>query len=71
MRGVVMHAPGDVRVETRPEPTMTQAIGSTRPAGHVGFVGVLHDVALPGDKLFYSHVHIHGGPAPYAGSCPT
>jgi threonine dehydrogenase-like Zn-dependent dehydrogenase len=43
---------------------MTQAIRSTRPGGHVGFVGVLHDVALPGDELFYSHVHIHGGPAP-------
>jgi threonine dehydrogenase-like Zn-dependent dehydrogenase len=43
---------------------MMQAIRSTRPGGHVGFVGVLHDVALPGDDLFYSHVHIHGGPAP-------
>ena len=43
---------------------MMQAIRSTRPGGHVGFVGVLHDVVLPGDDLFYSHVHIHGGPAP-------
>jgi threonine dehydrogenase-like Zn-dependent dehydrogenase len=43
---------------------MMQAIRSTRPGGHVGFVGVLHEVALPGDDLFYSHVHIHGGPAP-------
>jgi threonine dehydrogenase-like Zn-dependent dehydrogenase len=43
---------------------MLQAIRSTRPGGHVGFVGVLHDVALPDDELFYSLVHLHGGPAP-------
>src|SRR5690242_17837155 len=43
---------------------MMQAIGSTRPGGHVGFVGVSHDVAIPGDQLFMSGVHIHGGPAP-------
>jgi threonine dehydrogenase-like Zn-dependent dehydrogenase len=40
---------------------MMQAIRSTRPGGHVG---VSHDVALPGEELFYSHVHLHGGPAP-------
>ncbi len=44
--------------------SMMQAIRSTRPGGHVGFVGVLHDVELPGEELFYSHVHLHGGPAP-------
>ena len=43
---------------------MTQALRSTRRGGHVGFVGVLHDVALDGQELFYSHVHLHGGPAP-------
>ncbi|MER5324603.1 zinc-dependent alcohol dehydrogenase family protein [Streptosporangium roseum] len=43
---------------------MTQAIGSTRPGGHMGFVGVSHDVSLPGDELFFSLVHLHGGPAP-------
>ena len=43
---------------------MMQAIRSTRPGGHVGYVGVSHDVALPGDELFMSHVHLHGGPAP-------
>jgi threonine dehydrogenase-like Zn-dependent dehydrogenase len=42
----------------------TQAIRCTRPGGHVGYVGVSHDVTLPGDELFYSHVHLHGGPAP-------
>src|SRR3989440_9632549 len=44
--------------------SMMQAIRSTRPGGHVGFVGVPHDAALPGDELFFSHVHLHGGPAP-------
>ncbi|WP_026414029.1 zinc-binding dehydrogenase [Actinomadura oligospora] len=43
---------------------MTQAIRSTRPGGHVGFVGVSHGVRLPGDELFASGVHLHGGPAP-------
>src|SRR4051812_35236657 len=44
--------------------SMMQAIRSTRPGGHVGYVGVNHDVALPGDDLFMSGVHLHGGPAP-------
>jgi threonine dehydrogenase-like Zn-dependent dehydrogenase len=43
---------------------MMQAIQATRPGGHVGFVGVSHDVAIPGGDLFMSGVHIHGGPAP-------
>ena len=43
---------------------MMQAIRATRPGGHVGFVGVSHDVQLPGDQLFFSAVHLHGGPAP-------
>lgn len=139
MRGVIMHGPGDVRVEDREKPTITrptdavirlaatcicgsdlwpyrgadivdatpmgheyvgvveergdagvakikeltnglgahsvieavgtqesmmQAIRSTRPGGHVGYVGVAHDVALPGGELFFSGVHLHGGPAP-------
>jgi threonine dehydrogenase-like Zn-dependent dehydrogenase len=44
--------------------SMMQAIGAARPGGHVGYVGVAHDVALPGEELFYSHIHLHGGPAP-------
>ncbi|HJT03348.1 MAG TPA: zinc-dependent alcohol dehydrogenase family protein [Pseudonocardiaceae bacterium] len=44
--------------------SMMQAIRSTRPGGHLGYVGVAHDVELPGDELFFSHVHLHGGPAP-------
>ncbi|BCJ51921.1 IMP dehydrogenase [Actinoplanes sp. NBRC 14428] len=43
---------------------MMQAIHATRPGGHVGYVGVSHDVALPGNELFMSGVHLHGGPAP-------
>jgi threonine dehydrogenase-like Zn-dependent dehydrogenase len=44
--------------------SMMQAIRSTRPGGHVGYVGVSHNVELPGDELFFSAVHLHGGPAP-------
>jgi threonine dehydrogenase-like Zn-dependent dehydrogenase len=44
--------------------SMMQAIRSTRPGGHVGSVGVSHHVELPGRELFFSHVHVHGGPAP-------
>jgi threonine dehydrogenase-like Zn-dependent dehydrogenase len=44
--------------------SMMQAIHSTRAGGHVGFVGVTHDVSLPGMELFFSLVHLHGGPAP-------
>jgi threonine dehydrogenase-like Zn-dependent dehydrogenase len=43
---------------------MMQAIRSTRPGGHVGYVGVAHGVELPGEQLFFSGVHLHGGPAP-------
>jgi threonine dehydrogenase-like Zn-dependent dehydrogenase len=42
-----------------------QAIRSTRPGGHVGFVGVAHSgVTLPADELFFAEVHLLGGPAP-------
>ncbi|MEW2354579.1 zinc-dependent alcohol dehydrogenase family protein [Spirillospora sp. NPDC029432] len=44
--------------------SMMQAIRSTRPGGHVGYVGVAHGVRLPGEELFFSGVHLHGGPAP-------
>jgi threonine dehydrogenase-like Zn-dependent dehydrogenase len=46
------------------EESMMQAIRSTRPGGHVGFVGVFHDMKLDGMDLFWSHIHLHGGPAP-------
>ena len=44
--------------------SMMQAIAATRPGGHVGYVGVPHGVELDGEQLFFSHVHLHGGPAP-------
>jgi threonine dehydrogenase-like Zn-dependent dehydrogenase len=44
--------------------SMMQAIRSTRPGGHVGFVGVAHGIQLPGDELFFAEVHLLGGPAP-------
>jgi threonine dehydrogenase-like Zn-dependent dehydrogenase len=44
--------------------SMKQAIQSTRRGGHVSFVGVPHEVQLDGQELFFSHVHLHGGPAP-------
>jgi threonine dehydrogenase-like Zn-dependent dehydrogenase len=44
--------------------SMMQAIRSARPGGHVGFVGVGHGVAVDGMELFWSLVHLHGGPAP-------
>ena len=44
--------------------SMTQAIQATRAGGHVGYVGVSHDVSLDGLELFFSGVHLHGGPAP-------
>ena len=44
--------------------SMMQAIGSTRPGGYMSYVGVPHDVQLNGQELFFSHVHLHGGPAP-------
>ena len=43
---------------------MQQAIKSTRPGGHVGFVGVSHGISIDGGQLFMSEVHLHGGPAP-------
>jgi threonine dehydrogenase-like Zn-dependent dehydrogenase len=44
--------------------SMMQDIRSTRHGGHVGYVGVAHDVQLPGEELFFAEVHLLGGPAP-------
>ncbi len=44
--------------------SMMQAIRSTRPGGSVGYVGVPHGVELNGEQVFFSHVRLHGGPAP-------
>jgi threonine dehydrogenase-like Zn-dependent dehydrogenase len=50
--------------------SMMQAINSTRPGGHVGYVGVAHGVELPGQELFFSRTHLHGGPAPVRNYLP-
>lgn len=44
--------------------SMWQAINSTRPGGHVGYVGVSHGVQLAGLELFFKEVNLLGGPAP-------
>jgi threonine dehydrogenase-like Zn-dependent dehydrogenase len=44
--------------------SMMQAIGCTRPGGYTSYVGVPHGVDLNGQELFFSHIHLHGGPAP-------
>jgi threonine dehydrogenase-like Zn-dependent dehydrogenase len=44
--------------------SMMQAIQATRPGGSIGYVGVPHGVELDGQELFFTHVRLHGGPAP-------
>jgi threonine dehydrogenase-like Zn-dependent dehydrogenase len=44
--------------------SMAQAIKITRPGGSLGYVGMPHGVEFKGEELFYTHVHLHGGPAP-------
>ncbi len=50
--------------------SMMQAIRSTRPGGSVSYVGVPHGVILDGTELFYTHIHLHGGPAPVSRFLP-
>lgn len=50
---------------------MEQALQSTRPGGFVSYVGVPHGVELDGQQMFFSHVHLHGGPAPVRRYLPT
>jgi threonine dehydrogenase-like Zn-dependent dehydrogenase len=51
--------------------SMMQAIGSTRPGGSIGYVGVPHGVELNGQQLFFTHVRLHGGPAPVRNYLPN
>ena len=44
--------------------SMWQAIRATRPGGSVGYVGVPHGMKIDGWELFFTHVRLHGGPAP-------
>jgi alcohol dehydrogenase-like protein/zinc-binding dehydrogenase len=48
--------------------SMMQAIRSTRASGYVSPVGVPHGVELQGEELFFSHVHLDGGPHQSAAS---
>ena len=50
--------------------SMLQAIKATRPGGSVGYVGVPHGVSLDGRQLFFSHIRLHGGPAPVRNYLP-
>jgi threonine dehydrogenase-like Zn-dependent dehydrogenase len=50
--------------------SMMQAIGATRPGGSIGYVGVPHGVELNGQQLFFTHVRLHGGPAPVRNFLP-
>lgn len=44
--------------------SMSQALRATRRGGHMSYVGVPHGVSFDGFELFFSHAHLHGGPAP-------
>jgi threonine dehydrogenase-like Zn-dependent dehydrogenase len=50
--------------------SMLQAVKATRPGGSAGYVGVPHGVSLDGQQLFFSHVRLHGGPAPVRNYLP-
>jgi threonine dehydrogenase-like Zn-dependent dehydrogenase len=50
--------------------SMQQAVRSTRPGGYVGCVGVPHGVSFDGQPLFFSTIHLHGGPAPERRNLP-
>jgi threonine dehydrogenase-like Zn-dependent dehydrogenase len=51
--------------------SMSQALGATRPGGYVSFVGIPHGVQLDGQGLFFTQLHLHGGPAPVRRFLPT
>lgn len=44
--------------------SMQQAMQVTRKGGYMSFVGVPHGVEIEGQSLFFSHIHLEGGPAP-------
>jgi len=47
-----------------------QAVHATRPGGHMGFVGLGHEVRIPGLELFNAQIHMLGGPAPVRNYLP-
>ncbi len=44
--------------------SMQQAIGSIRPGGFIGYVGVPHGVNVDFQQTFFAHAGLLGGPAP-------
>jgi threonine dehydrogenase-like Zn-dependent dehydrogenase len=44
--------------------SMMQAFHSTRPGGHLGYLGVAHGITLTGTELYRARIHLHGGAAP-------
>jgi threonine dehydrogenase-like Zn-dependent dehydrogenase len=44
--------------------SMMQAFHSTRPGGHLGYLGVAHGITLTGRELYRARIHLHGGAAP-------
>ena len=51
--------------------SMMQAIRATRAGGHVGYVGVAHDVELPGRSCSSPTYTCTAAPPRCAGSCPS
>ncbi len=50
--------------------SMQTAINIARPGATVGTVGIPHNVTIPFEKIFFSTVGIHGGPAPTRAYAP-
>ena len=42
-----------------------------RPGGSIGYDGVPHGVELNGQQLYFTHVRLHGGPAPVRNYLPN
>jgi threonine dehydrogenase-like Zn-dependent dehydrogenase len=75
MRGTVLYGPRDVRFEDLPDPRITEPtdavirLAATCVCGsdlwpYRGVQAFPHGAQLDGQQLFFSHVHLHGGPAP-------
>ena len=60
---VLWFAP-NLREATRFAFILRADIKTTRPGRFVSYAGVPHGVGLNGEELFFTHVHMHDGPAP-------
>ena len=54
----------ELRAEPSPEVKWPRGVWPARVRPGHGHVGLFHGVELPGQELFFSAVHLHGGPAP-------